>query len=61
MQSTLLVLKHILRRKGYSDSYTGGIGSFCLFLMVAAYCKVYPVKEENPAEVLINFLRFYGQ
>lgn len=37
MQRILLVLKHILAEKGFNENFKGGIGSYCLFVMAAAY------------------------
>lgn len=35
----ILAIKYILAQKGYSSNFRGGVGSYCLFVMVAAYIK----------------------
>jgi len=37
IQRVLLALKYTLAVRGYSENFKGGIGSYCLFVMVAAY------------------------
>ena len=39
LQRVLLALKYTLSVRGYSENFKGGIGSYCLFVMVAAYFK----------------------
>ena len=39
LQKLVLLLKYILSYQGYNSNFTGGIGSYCLFVMVAAYLK----------------------
>lgn len=41
----ILALKYILAKKDYSSNFKGGLGSYCLFVMVAAYIKEYPELE----------------
>jgi DNA polymerase sigma len=38
----ILALKYILAQRGFSSNFKGGIGSYCLFVMVAAYIREYP-------------------
>ena len=35
----VLVLKQFLLDRGLLTAYTGGLSSYCLFLMVARYCQ----------------------
>ena len=54
----VLVLKQCLSERSLSASYTGGLSSYALFLMVARY-----VEESRSADVgslLMGFLDFYG-
>lgn len=37
MQRTIIAMKYILANKGFNENFKGGIGSYCLFVMVAAY------------------------
>ena len=37
LQRIILVFKYILAEKGYNKNFSGGLGSYCLFIMVAAY------------------------
>jgi len=58
----VLVLKQFLLDRGLLTSYTGGLSSYCLFLMVARYCQE---QSSNPSwydcgSLLIGFLDFYG-
>lgn len=40
----LLILKHLVKSKNLNDSYSGGISSFCLSIMLAA---IYMIKTYN--------------
>jgi len=39
LQKLVLLLKYLLFYQGYNSNFAGGIGSYCLFVMVAAYIK----------------------
>ena len=39
IQKLVLLFKHILSMRGYNSNFTGGIGSYCLFVMIAALMK----------------------
>jgi DNA polymerase sigma len=39
LQRMILVFKYILAEKGYNKNFSGGLGSYCLFIMIAAYFK----------------------
>ena len=39
MHRIILAFKYILARKGFNSNFKGGIGSYCLFIMIAAYMK----------------------
>eukprot|EP00559_Dactyliosolen_fragilissimus_P000161 CAMPEP_0184874610 /NCGR_PEP_ID=MMETSP0580-20130426/42495_1 /TAXON_ID=1118495 /ORGANISM="Dactyliosolen fragilissimus" /LENGTH=1748 /DNA_ID=CAMNT_0027377651 /DNA_START=500 /DNA_END=5746 /DNA_ORIENTATION=- len=56
----VLVLKQFLLERGLLTAYTGGVSSYCLFLMVTRY-----VQEQEPTWMdcgsqLLGFLDFYG-
>ena len=38
----ILAFKYILAKKGFNSNFKGGIGSYCLFIMISAFLK------ENP-------------
>jgi len=55
-----LVMKQFLLDRGLLTSYTGGLSSYCLFLMVARY-----LQEQSPTcldcgSLLMGFLDFHG-
>ncbi|PSN64343.1 hypothetical protein BS50DRAFT_498541, partial [Corynespora cassiicola Philippines] len=57
------VLKAMLDVRGLSDVYTGGIGSYPLFMMLVASLRHSPLpqgQEDAAAVALLNFLRFWG-
>lgn len=39
LQKLVLLFKYILSAQGYNSNFAGGIGSYCLFVMIAAYLK----------------------
>lgn len=43
---TILALKYVLAQRGFSSNFKGGIGSYCLFIMVAAFITEYPEMQE---------------
>jgi DNA polymerase sigma len=56
-----LAFKYILAQRGFNSNFKGGIGSYCLFVMIAAYIKEYPELESlSEAEFFISTLKFYG-
>jgi DNA polymerase sigma len=38
----ILAFKYILAHRGFNSNFKGGIGSYCVFVMIAAYMKEYP-------------------
>ena len=62
MHRILLALKYILAQRNYNSNFKGGIGSYCLFVMVAAYIKEYPSSiEKEEGELFLSILKFYGE
>lgn len=57
-------MKNMLRVWGFNDPYSGGIGSYALFLMIVSFLqeKRKPTlkNEVNLGETLLEFLRYYG-
>jgi DNA polymerase sigma len=39
LQRIVLVFKYILAEKCYNKNFNGGLGSYCLFIMITAYFK----------------------
>ena len=39
MHRILIALKYILAHRGLNENFKGGIGSYCLFVMVAAFIR----------------------
>lgn len=71
LRDVLLVLKQLCRESGVADSYTGGIGSFLIALLLIRLLQhndsiheiPFPQRTPNvePSRVLMQFLRFYGK
>merc|ERR1719291_1667429 len=56
----VLVLKQFLLDKGLLVAYTGGMSSYCLFLMVARYCQEQSSIWNDCGSLLMGLLDFYG-
>jgi hypothetical protein len=56
----VLVLKQFLLDRGLLTAYTGGISSYCLFLMVARYLQDQPSNIGDCGSLLMGFLDFFG-
>lgn len=56
----MLVLKQFLLDRGLLTAYTGGLSSYCLFLMLARYLQEQPPTSGDPGSLLMGFLDFYG-
>ena len=59
----VLVLKMFLYVKGLNDTYTGGLGSYSIALMVVALLQSTSTNREHPhslGQLLLEFLFFYG-
>ena len=55
-----LVLKQFLLDRGLLTAYTGGLSSYCLFLMVARYLQEQSSSWGDCGSLLLGFLDFYG-
>jgi DNA polymerase sigma len=62
LRPLLLVLKQFLHERGLNNPYTGGLGSYCLLIMVKTFLHLFDttgtVLDEGGA--LTAFLRYYG-
>lgn len=56
----VLVLKQFLLDRGLLTAYTGGLSSYCLFLMVARYCQEQAPTWNDSGSLLMGLLDFYG-
>lgn len=56
----VLVLKQFLLDRGLLTAYTGGLSSYCLFLMVARYCQEQCPTWNDRGSLLMGLLDFYG-
>lgn len=60
VRSLVLVLKQFLLDRGLLTAYTGGLSSYCLFLMVARYCQEQAPIWNDSGSLLMGLLDFYG-
>lgn len=62
VQKLVVIFKYILSLRGYNSNFTGGIGSYCLFVMIAAYMKEF-CHEEDPSlsKYFRDILEWYGE
>ena len=56
----VLVLKQFLLDRGLLTGYTGGLSSYCLFLMTARYLQEQAIAWADCGALLMGFLDFYG-
>lgn len=62
LQRVLLALKYTLSIRGFSENFKGGIGSYCLFVMVASFFREFKESREGQdCEILLDILKFYGE
>jgi DNA polymerase sigma len=60
IQPLVLVLKQFLNDRGLLQAFTGGLSSYCLFLMVTRYLQEHPSSWDDCGSLLMGFLDFYG-
>ncbi|KAJ3091811.1 hypothetical protein HK102_013335 [Quaeritorhiza haematococci] len=67
LRSMVLILKQFLLQRYLNEVYSGGMGSYALLSIVAAFLKMHPKiqsrqmrPEDNLGILLIEFLEFYG-
>ena len=56
----VIVLKQFLSDRGLLTAFTGGLSSYCLFLMVARYLQEQDSSWGDCGSLLLGFLDFYG-
>ena len=58
----MILLKYILKQKQMNEVYTGGIGSFALFLLIVSFLQQHDESRLEPPidELLIDFCELYG-
>merc|ERR1712137_61252 len=58
----MIVIKYILKQKQLNDVYSGGIGSYALFLMIISFLQQTNVDIEvaSISSLLIDFCELYG-
>jgi hypothetical protein len=57
----VLIVKQLLVEKGLLTAFTGGLSSYCLFLMVTRFCQEQHASSwVDPGSVLIGFFDFFG-
>ncbi|TPX31990.1 hypothetical protein SmJEL517_g04808 [Synchytrium microbalum] len=68
LKSLVLILKQFLVQRNLNEPFMGGLGSYALITMVAAFLKLHPkvssraIKaEDNLGALLIEFFEFYGR
>ena len=62
LKPMVLVLKQYLYDRGLNSTYTGGLASYSLVLMVASYLMLYHQQEEATLGVLLlGFLELFGK
>ena len=63
IQPLVFVLKELLRRQKLKSTFTGGLSSYAITLMVAHFLLDHPAEElssRTPAMMLLSFLHFFG-
>ncbi len=66
LMTVALILKRLLHQRGLNESYSGGLSSYCLLMMIISTLK--PIKDFEPtvktgsgaSHILLAFLDFYG-
>jgi len=63
-----LLLKQYLYEQGLSDTYTGGLSSYCLVIMIISFLRAHVpslppsrAQTSNLGAMLLEFLTFFGQ
>ncbi|KAJ3409408.1 hypothetical protein HDV05_004449 [Chytridiales sp. JEL 0842] len=68
IKGLMYVMKQFLLQRHLNEPFSGGLGSYALLIMVAAFLKMHPLvqtgeikPEENIGVLLIEFLELYGK
>lgn len=64
LETLVIILKQFLHEHDLKETFTGGLGSYCLVLMVASFLQIYlalcPSSPSNYGLLLLGFLELYG-
>lgn len=62
IRPVVLVVKRVLAQNNLNSYFKGGLSSYCLFLLVLGFVKIYKNKTMNMnlGLILIEFFEFYG-
>eukprot|EP00743_Colponemidia_sp_Colp-15_P006139 GILK01006598.1.p1 GENE.GILK01006598.1~~GILK01006598.1.p1 ORF type:complete len:1078 (-),score=157.86 GILK01006598.1:278-3511(-) len=61
-QPLVVFIKQLLVDRKLNNAYTGGLSSYCIGLMVAAFLNSRPAAaQDNLGQLLLDFLHFYGR
>ncbi|CAD8115203.1 unnamed protein product [Paramecium sonneborni] len=60
IQQLVLILKTIIKRLGYSESYKGGLSSFSLIIMVYSYLRENRVKNDQLGHQFLDMIYFFS-
>jgi len=55
-----LFLKELLAQNSLNNPFKGGLGSYCLVIMIISFLQNYGLVTENLGELVLHFLEFYG-
>jgi len=62
VQKLIVLFKHILFIRSYNSNFTGGIGSYCLFVMIVAFIQNKKLEEgAEISEIFQQLLKWYGE
>lgn len=65
LRPLLLVVKCFLQQRGLNEVYTGGLGSYAIFLLVVSHLQMlkynFPKSKVNLGNVLHQFFQLYGK
>ncbi|CAD8053393.1 unnamed protein product [Paramecium sonneborni] len=59
IQQLVLILKSIIKKLGLSESYTGGLSSYSLIIMVYSYLRENRVTQNQIGELFIDLLNYF--
>lgn len=62
VQKLIILFKHILFIRNYNSNFAGGIGSYCLFVMIVAFIKNKNLEESAEiSDIFQQLLKWYGE
>ena len=66
LRKLALLLKYLLYSRDLNETYTGGMGSYCLILTIVHFLQMHQQNyaldrvEENIGNLFVDYLEFYG-